>query len=54
MAGCACVRRYYGINDPVANKMLRRVGDMPKLETPEDTSITTLWVARGKEVARGT
>lgn len=38
----AHVRRYYGINDPVANKMLRRVGDMPKLETPEDTSITTL------------
>ena len=34
--------RYYGINDPVANKMLRRVGEMPTLETPEDTSITTL------------
>ncbi len=28
--------RYYGINDPVANKMLRRAGDMPKLEPPED------------------
>jgi pre-mRNA-splicing factor RBM22/SLT11 len=34
--------RYYGINDPVANKMLRRVSDLPKLETPEDTAITTL------------
>lgn len=28
--------RYYGINDPVANKMLRRVGEQPKLEPPED------------------
>jgi pre-mRNA-splicing factor RBM22/SLT11 len=28
--------RYYGINDPVANKILRRVADEPKLEPPED------------------
>lgn len=31
--------RYYGINDPVANKMLRRVGEQQggaKLEPPED------------------
>lgn len=28
--------RYYGINDPVANKLLRRFGDQPKLEPPED------------------
>ncbi len=34
--------RYYGINDPVANKMMRRLGDMPKLEPPEDKSIMTL------------
>ncbi|KAL6757150.1 hypothetical protein V8C86DRAFT_1789080 [Haematococcus lacustris] len=36
--------RYYGINDPVANKMMRKVGELPKLEPPEDTSVTTLWV----------
>ncbi|KAJ9529454.1 hypothetical protein QJQ45_013807, partial [Haematococcus lacustris] len=36
--------RYYGINDPVANKMMRKVGELPKLEAPEDTSVTTLWV----------
>mmetsp|Transcript_8828 Transcript_8828/g.23757 ORF Transcript_8828/g.23757 Transcript_8828/m.23757 type:complete len:581 (-) Transcript_8828:638-2380(-) len=36
--------RYYGINDPVANKMMRRVGELPTLEPPEDTSITTLFV----------
>jgi pre-mRNA-splicing factor RBM22/SLT11 len=28
--------RYYGINDPVANKMMRRMGEQPKLEPPED------------------
>jgi pre-mRNA-splicing factor RBM22/SLT11 len=28
--------RYYGINDPVANKMMRRVTEQPKLEPPED------------------
>lgn len=28
--------RYYGINDPVANKLLRRYTDQPKLEPPED------------------
>jgi len=33
----ACLQdRYYGINDPVANKMLRRVGEQPQLEPPED------------------
>jgi pre-mRNA-splicing factor RBM22/SLT11 len=36
--------RYYGVNDPVANKMLRRLGDMPTLQPPEDASITTLYV----------
>ena len=34
--------RYYGVNDPVANKMLNRTKDMPKLEPPEDKSVTTL------------
>jgi pre-mRNA-splicing factor RBM22/SLT11 len=33
---CCAQDRYYGINDPVANKMLRRVGEQPKLEPPED------------------
>jgi hypothetical protein len=33
---CRLQDRYYGINDPVANKMLRRVGEQPKLEPPED------------------
>lgn len=28
--------RYYGINDPVANKMMRRVSEQPTLEPPED------------------
>jgi len=36
--------RYYGINDPVAHKMMRRAESMPTLEPPADTSITTLFV----------
>lgn len=36
--------RYYGVNDPVARKMLSRVDAMPKLEPPEDSTITTLCV----------
>jgi len=36
--------RYYGTNDPVANKMLRRAEEMPMLNPPEDTDITTLYV----------
>lgn len=36
--------RYYGINDPVADKMLKRAAAMPKLETPSDKTITTLYV----------
>ena len=36
--------RYFGVNDPVANKMLNRVDNLPKLEPPEDPSITTLFV----------
>ena len=36
--------RYYGVNDPVARKMLNRVDTMPKLIPPEDASITTLYV----------
>ncbi len=29
--------RYYGVNDPVANKMMRRVDEMNKLVPPPDT-----------------
>lgn len=37
--------RYYGNNDPVARKMLRRATSSPGLlNPPDDKSITTLWV----------
>lgn len=36
--------RYYGVNDPVANKLLRRAEDFQKLTPPEDKDITTLYV----------
>lgn len=38
--------RYYGINDPVAEKMLKRAEEAPNrtLVPPGDTSITTLYV----------
>ncbi|XP_040575591.1 pre-mRNA-splicing factor RBM22 [Lepeophtheirus salmonis] len=36
--------RYYGVNDPVADKLLKRAEALPKLETPEDPLITTLYV----------
>ena len=36
--------RYYGVNDPVADKMMRRAATMPKLETPSDKTISTLYV----------
>ena len=36
--------RSYGINDPVADTMLKRAAAMPKLETPSDKTITTLYV----------
>ncbi|KAK2116707.1 RNA binding motif protein 22 [Saguinus oedipus] len=34
--------RYYGINDPVADKLLKRASTMPRLDPPEDKTITTL------------
>jgi len=37
--------RYYGVNDPVANKLMSRASAMPTLEPPEDNQITTLYVA---------
>nr|CAG4640899.1 EOG090X0770 [Eulimnadia texana] len=36
--------RYYGTNDPVAEKLLRRAATLPRLDPPEDKSITTLYV----------
>ena len=36
--------RYYGTNDPVAEKLLKQAADMPKLTTPDDKSITSLYV----------
>ncbi len=39
-----CTFRYYGVNDPVARKMMQRVDTLPKLSPPEDASITTLYI----------
>ncbi|KAK9095641.1 hypothetical protein Scep_027110 [Stephania cephalantha] len=36
--------RYYGVNDPVALKLLNKAGEMPSLVPPEDESIKTLYV----------
>ncbi|XP_059202927.1 pre-mRNA-splicing factor RBM22 isoform X2 [Centropristis striata] len=36
--------RYYGINDPVADKLLKRASTMPRLDPPDDKSITTLYI----------
>ncbi|XP_048233022.1 zinc finger CCCH domain-containing protein 40 [Ricinus communis] len=36
--------RYYGVNDPVAMKLLNKAGEMPSLEPPDDESIKTLYV----------
>ena len=36
--------RFYGVNDPVAEKLLSRYKEAPQLETPEDKSITTLYI----------
>lgn len=36
--------RYYGVNDPVARKMLKRMDEMPGLAPPEDKNIRTLYL----------
>lgn len=36
--------RYYGNNDPVANKLLKRVSEMPRPVPPEDKSVTTVYI----------
>ncbi|CAH1174096.1 unnamed protein product [Phaedon cochleariae] len=36
--------RYYGVNDPVADKLLKRAAAMPALPPPDDKTITTLYL----------
>lgn len=36
--------RYYGVNDPVADKIMKRAASLPTLDPPEDKTITTLYV----------
>ncbi len=36
--------RFYGVNDPVADKLLSRYKEIPTLETPEDKTVTTLYL----------
>ncbi|KAL2944508.1 Zinc finger CCCH domain-containing protein 49 [Bienertia sinuspersici] len=36
--------RYYGLNDPVAMKLLNKAGEMQTIEPPDDESIKTLYV----------
>jgi pre-mRNA-splicing factor RBM22/SLT11 len=36
--------RFYGVNDPVAEKLLSRYKELPTLETPEDKTVTTLYI----------
>lgn len=35
---------YYGVNDPVAEKLMRRAAAMPALPPPEDKTISTLYI----------
>ena len=42
--------RYYGTNDPVAEKMLKQVSEMPQLTAPEDKTITSLYVGGVEDV----
>lgn len=36
--------RYFGVNDPVAAKLMKIASSMPALDPPEDKSITTLYI----------
>jgi pre-mRNA-splicing factor RBM22/SLT11 len=36
--------RYYGVNDPVARKMLKRASEMPGLAPPQDRNVRTLYL----------
>ena len=46
--------RYYGINDPVANKLMERSSGMPNLEPPTDPLITTLYVGGLEDLTMST
>ncbi|XP_055384543.1 pre-mRNA-splicing factor RBM22 [Condylostylus longicornis] len=41
--------RYYGRNDPVAEKIMKRAATLPTLDPPEDKNITTLYVGNLSE-----
>lgn len=43
--------RYYGRNDPVADKIMKRAASLPTLEPPEDKTITTLYISHLSENA---
>ncbi len=36
--------RYYGVDDPVADKIMKRASAMPSLDPPEDPHVTTLYI----------
>ncbi len=36
--------RYYGVNDPVAEKLMSQASEMPQLTLPEDKGIMSLYV----------
>lgn len=36
--------RFFGVNDPVADKLMKRYQEMPKLRAPDDTTITSLYI----------
>ena len=36
--------RYYGVNDPVAEKLMKQASEMPMLSAPDDKGITSLYV----------
>ena len=36
--------RYYGSEDPVADKLIKMAAELPQLATPEDRTITSLYV----------
>ena len=38
------IDRYHGVNDPVAEKLLKRAKAYPTLEIPEDKTVTSLFV----------
>ena len=42
--------RYYGVNDPVAEKMMKQASEMPHLTNPDDKTITSLYIGGVDEV----